>query len=92
MMKELILILMGITIALDIADFIIMWKYCTAGFWGYEDEWSSDKAEKAHYILLPIILAICLMLTIIVNYRDNGHQEDSIIECYLAIKENGGEK
>lgn len=65
MMKTLTLILIGIVIALTIADFIILHKYCTAGFFGYPDELSSDKAEKAHYILCPIILALCLLLAII---------------------------
>lgn len=63
-MKTMILILMGIAIAIDIADSIILHKYCTAGFWGYEDEWSSDNAEKAHSILFTIILAICLLLAV----------------------------
>jgi hypothetical protein len=70
-MKTLFYIAVGIAaviVVLYIITIIIGWLYCEEGLEGYEDKWSSARAEKIHYILCPIwfvLLIIDVILLII---------------------------
>ena len=48
-----------------IADLVILYKYCDAGYLGYPDEWHSLKAEKAHYALATTVLVLSITITVL---------------------------
>lgn len=45
---------------------ILSWIYCTAGFLGYPDIWSNQKAEKVYMVCLPISMMLNLIALIII--------------------------
>lgn len=71
-MKTLFYIAVGIAaviVVLYIITTIIGWIYCEEGLEGYEDKWSSERAEKIYYILCPIwfVLLIVDVVLIIIS-------------------------
>ena len=47
-------------------DCVLMALYCKAGFLGYADEWSSERAEKLHYVIVPASLAVMLITAFVI--------------------------
>lgn len=71
-MKTLFYIAVGIAavvVILYIITTIIGAIYCEEGLEGYEDKWSSERAEKIYYILCPIwfVLLIVDVVLIIIS-------------------------
>ena len=61
---KIVFILASIVVALFVLDMIILCIFCTAGIGGYDDEWSSEKAEKIHYIIAPMQTILMIITTI----------------------------
>ena len=48
-----------------VVDLVLLIKYCTAGFMGYPDVWSSERAERAHYIIAPVSVGAMIVSALI---------------------------
>ena len=70
-MKTLFYIAVGIAaviVTLYIITTIIGAIYCEEGFEGYEDKWSSERAEKIYYILCPIWFTLLIIDVVLIIF------------------------
>lgn len=63
---KLALIIAILAVILYGVAMVLSWIYCTAGFLGYPDIWSNQKAEKIYMVCAPLSMMLLLIALIII--------------------------